>query len=122
MGDQSPGRSPEGRLVPLNSRLPQIAAMLRPKLEAIVEDTAERVVEDARNRAPVRSGDLRRAIHVEQKDDLTAHVVAGDKDVFYGHMVEYGTSHSAPHPFLIPALEANREDAIRRARRALGGI
>lgn len=105
--------------MPLNSRLPRITASLRPKLEAIIERTAEKVAEDARARAPVQSGALRDAIHVEDKGDLTVHVVAGDNTAFYGHMVEYGTSHSPAHPFLIPALEENREEAIRRAKREL---
>ena len=40
-------------------------------------------------------------------------MVAGDRDVFYGHLVEYGTQSSgaggggaAPHPFLTPAAKA----------------
>jgi hypothetical protein len=36
-------------------------------------------------------------------------VVAGDDDVFYGHMVEHGTTHSAPHPFRVPAAEEARD-------------
>jgi hypothetical protein len=50
-----------------------------------------------------------------------AHVIA-DSDVFYGHLVEHGTSHSAPHPFLVPSLEANRKPILAAATAVLRKI
>ena len=53
----------------------------------------------------------------------------GEVDVWYGHLVEHGSSvvdkrpPQPPHPFLVPALEAHRavirlrvEEALRDAR------
>ena len=37
-------------------------------------------------------------------------------------MVEHGTSHSPPHPFLVPALEEEREQVQVIARIELGKL
>ena len=99
----------------LRSNLPEIAAKLDAEVKAAAAAAAELVAERAKERAPydpAGSGEhLRDAIHTQQTADGTL-VVAGDKDVFYGHMVEHGTSHSAPHPFLVPALEESRGEIV----------
>lgn len=93
----------------LTSRLPEITAALPPAVHAATLHGAEDVAEGARERVPVVSGRLHDAIHVEEIPEGAA-VVAGDKEVFYGHLVEHGGAiNRPPHPFLIPALEANRE-------------
>lgn len=91
----------------LQSRIPQIIGELDDKLLEGVTDLAERVAEGARNRVPVETGALRDAIHVVVKDDQVA-VVAGDNVASYGHMIENGTVKAPPHPFLVPAFEAER--------------
>lgn len=96
----------------LKSRLPQIAAELRPRVNEAVEAGAEIIAERARARvpdAPPQGQGLIAAIHVEDAGSSGYSVLAGDAEVFYGHMVEFGTSHSAAHPFLIPAAEESRE-------------
>lgn len=92
----------------LRSRLPEIAAELRPKVSQAVSKGADLVVEGARERVPVgpEKPHLRDAIHKERIGPAEYAVVAGDKEVFWGHLVEHGTVHSAPHPFLVPAAEA----------------
>lgn len=82
---------------------------------------AEAIEVGAKSRVPVDSGDLRNSIHTERIDDGYA-VVAGDSDVFYGHIVEHGSTRTAPRPFLIPAAEAvrdNLDDLVRAAFRDL---
>jgi HK97 gp10 family phage protein len=95
----------------LKSRLPMIAAELDPRVSTAVKAGAELISADAKTKVadppPVGEG-LREAIHVES-DGPGYSVVAGSDDVFYGPMVEHGTSHSAPKPFLIPAMEENKE-------------
>lgn len=86
---------------------------------------AELIAEAAKERVPVDESaqtHLRDAIHVKETEDGVL-VVAGDKTHWYGHLVEHGTSHSAPHPFLIPALEQEQgrvvgliSEAIRKAQ------
>jgi HK97 gp10 family phage protein len=93
----------------LTSRLPEITAALHPAVHAATMHGAEHVAEGARERVPVVTGRLHDAIHVEEVPEGAA-VIAGDNDAFYGNMVEHGGAiNRPPHPFLIPALEANRE-------------
>ena len=102
----------------LRSRIPAIAAELHGLVEAALVPGAKMVATAAKLRAPVESGDLREAIHVDVQPE-GVYVVAGDNKVFYGHLVEWGTSHSAPEPFLVPALEANRKAVVKLAKEAL---
>jgi HK97 gp10 family phage protein len=106
----------------LKSRLPEIAAELPNMVDAAIEQGAEVVAEYARFRVPVEYGDLRDAIHVDRDSRSEYEVVAGDKEVFYGHMVEHGTSHSAPEPFLVPALEDAHDDIVHIVETALEGL
>lgn len=96
----------------LKTRLPTIAAELRPKVSAAIKAGADGVSRDAKERVHVRRGDLREAIHVERTGPAQYTVVAGDGEVFYGHLEEHGTVHSPPHPFLVPALESERDHIV----------
>lgn len=95
----------------LKSRIPQIVAELSVKSDLIVSASARRIAEGARERVRIGPSDphLYDAIHVDDDGTGEASVVAGDDDTFYGHMLEFGTSHAAPYPFLIPAAEAERD-------------
>ena len=90
----------------LKSRFPEIAASLRPKLDAALAATAEDIANLARERAPVgETGNLKASIHVEREGDAVYRVLAGDETVDYGVYVEYGANDRAPRPFLVPASE-----------------
>lgn len=96
-------------------------------MNTAVKAAAERVEKGAKDRVPIESGDLYDVIHTERVAQGSYAVVAGGRNaegdwVFYGHLVENGTTHSAPQPFLIPALEAERENAIALVVAALRGI
>ena len=108
----------------LKSRLPQIAAELRPKVSAAVKKGAQAVEADAISRVPTGPPDvhLRDHFHVNRLGAAEYEVAAGDGETFYAHMVELGTSHSAPRPFLVPALEANEDEVVRLVRVALGDL
>jgi len=107
----------------LKSRLPAIAAELRPKVSAAVKKGAQRVSDDARARVPIGPPEvhLRDHFHVNRIGgaEYEVSVGGGGDEPFYAHMVENGTTHSAPRPFLIPALEANRDYAVYMVRQAL---
>jgi HK97 gp10 family phage protein len=103
----------------LRSRFPEIEAELRPRLGEAVRLAAEAVEQAAKARVPVATGKLRNSIHTEMRGLDEAVVLAGDGDVFYGHMVEHGTVHSPPRPFLVPAMEESRAAAVALAVRAL---
>ena len=94
------------------SRIPEIAATLDARIIAAMRTAVEAVEMDAKARVPVASGELRDAIHIETEDRNSVSVVAGDDNVFYGHFVEHGTSRVPARPFLVPALEAKREEIL----------
>ena len=91
----------------LTSRIPEIVAELNAAVEAAAKAGAEQVAEAARQRVPVDTGKLRDAIHT-QTDADGSWVIAGNKKAFYGHIVEHGSVHTPPHPFLVPAFEETR--------------
>jgi HK97 gp10 family phage protein len=80
---------------------------------------------EAQRLAPVLTGNLRDSIiisfdgglnssAVSQRRFFTAVYIGPSRGKgFYGHMVEFGTSHSAPHPFMRPALDNTRDDVKR---------
>lgn len=107
--------------VSLKSKFPDIAKELRPKVSRAVKQGAEDVALAAKARVPIDEGDLKRAIHVERQGAAEYTVVAGsrDEDVFYGHLVEFGTTHSHAQPFLVPALEATQPVVVGRVAEAL---
>lgn len=106
----------------LKSRLPMVAAEIRPRVSAALKSGAEDIAELAKQRVHVDSGDLRDAIHVERAGAGEYSVVAGDEKVFYGHLEEFGTSHSPPHPFLIPAAEAGMAPTVAKVTAALRSL
>lgn len=109
----------------LRSRFPQIILELPARGDAAAKLIAERIEQAAKRRAPDRppiGEGLVDAIHTERQGVGTYAVIAGDDDVFYGHLVENGTVHSAPHPFLVPALEESRDVAQAVALEAFRGL
>ena len=103
------------------SRLPEIAIELEVRLHEVAASAAEMIAESARERVPVASGRLRDAIHVE-KTETGASVVAGDREAFYGHIIEHGSRNAPAHPFLIPAAEAVHPELLSLAREALAKL
>jgi HK97 gp10 family phage protein len=107
----------------LMSRLPEIAAELQPKVSAAVKTGAEIIAEAADANlvagGHLRTDDLGQAIHVEHAGPAEYRVVAGNEKAFYGHMVENGTSHSPPYPFLVPAVEENEDTVVYLVTAAL---
>lgn len=91
----------------LKSRIPLIIAHLDDTMLEGLKEAAEQVAEGARERVPIDSGALRDAIHVETENGVS--IVAGDDQAFYGHIVENGGVYTPAQPFLIPALEAERD-------------
>jgi HK97 gp10 family phage protein len=76
-----------------------------------------------------RSGKLRKSLSISKLKigkTKSKYVLIGalSHDVFYGRMVEYGTSNANPHPFLEPAFIHHRAEAseiiANKLREALG--
>jgi HK97 gp10 family phage protein len=109
----------------LKSRIPQIIV----EIQVIAEESTREGAETVRDSAELKlqphrlSGRLAEATHVERDEDENGYaVVAGDRDVFWGHFLEHGTSHSAAYPFLVPSLEENRKEIVDQARRRLARL
>jgi HK97 gp10 family phage protein len=103
----------------LVSRIPQITRELRSDLDSGLKRGADLVAVAAEGRVSVRTGKLRASIHVAKTGISEYEVIAGNDEVFYGNMVEHGTTHSAPQPFLVPSLEGSRSAVLALAREAL---
>lgn len=93
------------------------------------------IADEAKRLVPVRSGNLRDSIIVSfdkmnfsriegTAPGLTVYVGpeqgrTARNDGFYGHMIEFGTVHSAAHPFMRPALDSKHGVAQAIIRTAL---
>src|SRR5262245_57114040 len=93
--------------VTLESRLPEIAAELRPRVSKALRMGADTIAQDARNAVPVESGDLRDSIDVAASGAGRWQVRAGNREAYYAGLVEFGTSQRAATPYLVPAVEKN---------------
>lgn len=115
-------------------RLPDKIA--RNALRSAVNAGAAVIRNEARARVPTRTGRLRKAIYQRQIRERsgagtqTFYVgwrARGTKrsgksqthGAFYGRFVEFGTSRMAAKPFLRPAFEARKHDAVARIREKL---
>ena len=82
----------------------------------------------AKEQAPYRTGTLRRSIHTEQGDGME--VIVGT-DVPYAARLEYGFMdadsrgrqyHQAARPYLRPAFDENKDEAIEEVGKALAEL
>ena len=77
------------------------------EVQDVARKLAKDIQRDARRLAPVRSGNLRRHIVVEETTDLETgiegFVVGWDDSAFYGPFLEFGGEGRAPQPHLVPA-------------------
>jgi HK97 gp10 family phage protein len=88
------------------NRIPQVIAAVEANSRTAVKAHADKIAADARRRAPVQTGYLRSSIRAESVSiGKTAQIVVGAD---YGRFVEWGTYKMAAHPFLTPALEADK--------------
>jgi len=103
-------------------------------LRRAVSAGAVTVRNEARARAPVDTGEMKKDIQVKREKDqrdgplaarYSVFVRSGkksrlsgksrniQKDSFYWKFIELGTSKMAAQPFLVPAFESRKEDAVR---------
>ncbi|MDA8212163.1 MAG: HK97 gp10 family phage protein [Clostridia bacterium] len=82
-----------------------------------------KVIEKAsKDKAPVKTGKLKRSIGVKLKERTPYNAIAtiGPNDEgFYGTFVELGTKKMAAKPFLRPAFDENVQEARKEIRRVL---
>lgn len=123
----------EADLARIARRLNAIPARLKERMKQVAIEEANRVAEDMRVLAPVDSGDLRKSIHVtpggqatppysqpggsSTAPELGATITAGNSEVRYAHLVEYGTKKAPAHPFFWPAYRLDKKGVLSRMRR-----
>lgn len=113
--------------VTLQSRLPAVAAELRPRVASKVKEAAEVIAEDAQDRVAIGPPHehIYDSIEVERAEAAGYRVavnVADPKGRPYPFAVEFGSSHAPAYPFLIPAMEANADNAVFLVTAALRGL
>jgi HK97 gp10 family phage protein len=68
----------------------------------------------AKERAPVRTGTLRRSISTKiTHSDHSSAVASVGPSVDYGVHVEFGTRHMAAQPYMRPAYEEKKDEAVK---------
>ena len=109
-------------------KLPQVA---KDRLGEATDKTTFAILQRQRASVRVRSGALRAALDrsfskttgvgkVGIRQGAAAITVGGQRVApgKYGHLVEFGHAKAGPHPFAIPAAEAEREPYLGRCREA----
>lgn len=107
--------------MPRENRIGEFAAGLPALMRQVQLQTAERIVEGAKERVPVDPNaetHLRDAIHVHEDEDGVS-VVAGNREHWWGHILEHGSVKMAPRPFLMPAVEEQTAQFVEDSREAL---
>lgn len=117
----------------LKKRLEAIPVAVRAAIKPAMEKSAQEIVALAKALCPVNDGDLRDSIGWTWGDAPEGSIVlaasegaalritiyAGDDEAFYARWVEFGTSHSLPEAFFIPAYRLNKKRAANRIKRAI---
>lgn len=70
-------------------------------------------------KAPVLTGTLRRSIHTETAETSDGAVARIGTNVEYAIHQEFGTSRTRAQPYLRPAFDEKRADALKEIQRAL---
>jgi HK97 gp10 family phage protein len=81
------------------------------QVQDVCRKLAKDIRDDARRLAPIRTGNLRRHVVVEEITDLETgfegFAVGWDDHGWYGWLVENGTERTSPRPHLVPAAIKN---------------
>lgn len=108
--------------MPYTSRIPRKLSGLAARVAAANRQTADRVADRAKQNVPRATGALHDSIRVIKSSRSTnGRVRVGNRNVFYAHMVEFGTVKMPAQPFLVPAAEAERDGHQLTVKRALDG-
>ena len=99
------------------SSLTQALAQLRSRSEENLDELADVMQREAERRTPVKTGRLRRSFHKRRQRQATGLVIDVINEAPYAAFVEFGTSDTAPQPFMRPAQDRARSAASTVLRR-----
>jgi HK97 gp10 family phage protein len=119
----------------LRRRLQAIPAAVRTAVQPTIVAAGNDLAGDMRRLAPVDTGALKASIHVTPPGgttplysqpggsrvagELEALVTAGDSEVRYAHLVEFGTTEATAQPFFWVAVRLDRKRLTSRIKRAI---
>lgn len=101
----------------INSNLVNLGEDVRRRLLQVIIQTGDDIVKDARSLVPVKEGNLHDSIYSEPVGDGYEIEVGAGMD--YAGYVEFGTSRQSPQPYLVPAIERNRQRFFGRIGNAV---
>jgi len=90
-------------------------------LVAALEASAPSLRATGRAEVPVDEGDLQRSVDtVVNYANLSLGLTAGGVGAKHAHLVEFGTVHSKPDPFMRRTIRKERPSVLARVKTALG--
>lgn len=108
----------------LTVALDRVTDAIRDEVEAELDAEAKATKWDMQSRINPVSGDLQKAITVEQSGEMRREIGPHDPDVYYAVFVEFGRKNADEFPFAAPAAEGVRRRlpksvaaAVKRATR-----
>lgn len=123
------------RMLRLKRRMMAVPKAVREAAGRATLQGAQEIAKAMRNLAPVDSGALRDSIVVTPGGGVTppysqpggsmpvsetaALITAGNTDVRYPHLVEYGSKDRAAQPFFWPAARAKKKKVANRVKRSI---
>lgn len=126
----------DGGLASFQRRMRAIPQAARAAVQPALMKGAEEIADLMRSAAPVDQGDLRDSIEVTGPGQSTppysqpggamvvpenaVAITAGNSNVRYPHLQEFGTKHHPAQPFFWPGFRLGRTRALRRIKRAIG--
>lgn len=126
----------DGGLAKFQARMRAIPLAARQAIKPALMKSAYEIQDVMEQLAPEDTGDLMNSIAVTGPGETTppysqpggsmtvpenaAVITAGNTDVRYAHLVEYGTSHSEAQSFFWPAYRTMRKKAGNQIKRAIG--
>ncbi|SFP62691.1 HK97-gp10 family putative phage morphogenesis protein [Tranquillimonas alkanivorans] len=127
--------SRDGGLKNFQYRMSRIPKEVRKAVKPALMQSGYEIAETMEGLAPEVTGDLMGSIQVTAPGDSTPPysqpggsqvagpnevvITAGNTDVRYAHLVEYGTKNSTARPFFWPAFRMSKKRAENRIKRAI---
>lgn len=101
----------------LERALQDMKEEVRRRLPAVLRVAAMPIENDAKILCPYRTGNLRRSIHTEIEEEADKFIVAEiGTNVEYAKPVEFGTGRRKAKPYLRPAFDNNKTNAVNTAK------
>lgn len=125
----------DGGIGRLNRRLAAIPGQVREAAQKAVVRQANTMAKAMKAKVPIDTGKLRDSIVVTHPDartppysqpggsvivpEMTAAITAGNKDVRYAHLVEYGTAKAHAQPYFWPSVRERNKPAQKAIKSAI---